>query len=67
VESLCAVGGDEHTTVHTHLENQPCGEGLVADCMTGGSEFDSEVVRRGSRTMGHSRLPIQYRGLLSWG
>lgn len=64
---MYAVGDGDHTTVHTHLENQPCGEGPVADCMTGGSKFDSRVVRRGGRTLGHSRLPIQYRGLLPWG
>jgi len=33
---MCVDGDGGHTTVQTHLENQPCGERPVADCMTGG-------------------------------
>lgn len=64
---MCADGDSGHTTVHTHLENQPCEERSVADCTTGGSKFDSGVVGRGGRTLGISRPPIQYRGFLPWG
>jgi len=64
---ICAEGDGGHIAVHTRLENQPCGEESVADCTTGGSKFDSGVVKRGGRTLGHLRPPIQYRGLLPWG